>query len=88
MIRKNIPPPKNLKRKYKLEALLNSLTRLDYDKALRELPGLIGKCKNTLINYKNILYGSKESMPYEVGIIIERYFGIAPGSLSNVKIKI
>jgi len=73
-------------RKYKLEALLNNCTYLERQKALNELPKLIGKCRNTCNNYITMPYGSKKSIPYEAGIIFERYFKIEPGTLSNMPI--
>ena len=70
-------------RKYKLDDLLKDLPYVKYTLALKELPGRIGKCRNTLNNYRKIAYDSKETIPYEAGIALEKYFGIEPGTLSN-----
>jgi hypothetical protein len=83
MLRKNIPPPRNAMKKYKIDELLHALTHVRYVKAMEELPALLDKCRNTFTNYRAIEQGSKKSMPYEAGILIERYFGIEPGSLLN-----
>lgn len=83
-MRKKDQSSKGLAKKYKLDDLLINLPYHKYLQALKELPGLIGKSRNTLTNYRNILLDSKEMIPYEVGIIIERYFGIDPGTLSNI----
>ncbi|MGY4386147.1 hypothetical protein ACVWYN_003197 [Pedobacter sp. UYP24] len=73
-------------KKYKLEESLNKLTYNEYRFARSILPKIIGKCNNTLNNYSNILLDSKEEIPYTIGIKLERFFGLAPGELSNVKI--
>ncbi len=83
MSENNIQDPQKLTKKYKLDENLNKLSYVRYQQAVRELPGLLGKCKNTVNNYRNLTLGNKTSMPYEVGIRIEKYLGIEPGSLSN-----
>ncbi|TCC97367.1 hypothetical protein [Pedobacter psychroterrae] len=83
-MRKKHQSSKGLAKKYKLDDLLINQPYHKYLQALKELPELIGKSRNTLTNYRNILLDSKEMIPYEVGIIIERYFGIEPGTLSNI----
>jgi len=83
-MRKKDQSSKELAKKYKLEDLLINQPYHKYLQSINELPELIGKSRNTLTNYRNILIDSKEMIPYEVGIIIERYFGIEPGTLSNI----
>lgn len=85
---KRLKPSKAPKKKYKLKALLDNCTHLEREKAMEELPELIGKCRNTLINYIKTPYESKTAIPYEAGIAIEKYFRIRHGSLSNIKIKV
>ncbi|WP_449438491.1 hypothetical protein [Pedobacter steynii] len=73
-------------KKFKLLELMNNLTHSAYKAMRRDLPKLIGKCINTLDNYSYISIDSNEDIPYHVALKIEKYFGIQPGSLSNLPI--
>jgi hypothetical protein len=83
MKRKRQLRPENLQLKYKLHDLMLNLNHREYSKALEELPGLIGKSKASIHNYRYIPFGSKASLPYEAGLLIEKYFNILPGTLLN-----
>jgi hypothetical protein len=75
---------KDGEKKFKIQELMNNLTHSGYKAMRRELPKLIGKCINTLDNYSNIPIDSKEDIPYHAALIIEKYFCIEVGSLSNL----
>ncbi|TDQ11330.1 hypothetical protein [Pedobacter metabolipauper] len=78
---------RKMPKKYKIEECLNRMNIREYKEARRILPGLIGKCINTLNNYRDILEDGNEEIPYGIGITLERFFGLETGKLSNIKIE-
>lgn len=69
--------------KYKIDEYLNSLTIKEYRKAIQLIPRILGVSLNTFQNYRNILIGDVQDIPYEKVIILEKLFDYNPGSLSN-----
>jgi len=74
---------KDIQKKYKIQELLDNMTKIDYDSAIKIIPGRIGKCTTTFNNYRNIPINSKEEIPYSVGLKLEQFFELSPGTLHN-----
>jgi len=75
-----------MEEKYILQEILDNLTRRDFTKAMKLLPVLTGKCKNTIYGYAKIPKNSKTEIPYDVGHILEDFFGLPPRGLSREKV--
>ncbi|WP_316789035.1 hypothetical protein [Pedobacter frigoris] len=78
---------RELPKKYKIQECLNNLTKSEYDEIVKKIPGIMGKCNTTVNNYKNIPEGSKEEIPYSVGLKYERIFELPSGGLLNTEIR-
>jgi hypothetical protein len=72
--------------KYKIMQCLEQLTVSEYRIAVKILPKLIGKSHNTFWNYTRVQTGSKMDLPYTVVVILEKFFKLQPGELSNEQI--
>ena len=69
--------------KYKIDEYLNGLTIKEYRKTVHLIPQILGVSLNTFQNYRNILIGDVQDIPYEKVVILERLFDYPPGTLTN-----
>lgn len=79
-IRKN---KKTEQKKYKIQEILDNLPKKEHDIIVKKIPKEIGRCNSSFMQYKSILLGEKEELPYIIGIKIEKIFGLEPGTLYN-----
>lgn len=75
-------------KKYKIKECLERLNIIEYRIALKDLPKLIGKSRNTLFNYLDMEIGSDQDIPYTVVIRLEHFFGLQPGALINEHVRL
>ncbi|HMI01986.1 MAG TPA: hypothetical protein VK541_05860 [Pedobacter sp.] len=73
-------------KKFKIEEILNSLSRVEYAKVIKLIPGIIGKSVNTFNGYARITVSSKTEIPYNIVVKLEILFGLPPNGLCNIVI--
>lgn len=72
--------------KYKLQEIINNLTKSEYSRVIKLIPELIGKCMNTFNSYVRIPLNAKKEIPYVIVRKLEIFFGLEIGGLYNIKI--
>lgn len=74
--------------KYKIVEEMDKLNLAQYKYATRELPKLMGVAFNTFHNYKKLKVNDTRDIPYGNVVMLEQFFGLGPGELSNVKYEV
>ncbi|MDR6783531.1 hypothetical protein ABIE26_003151 [Pedobacter africanus] len=74
-------------RKYKINDFLLKLPVSQYRDAVKIIPKVLGVSLNTFHNYRNILSGDKQDIPYEKVALFEKLFGLRSGGLINKETK-
>jgi hypothetical protein len=69
-----IRPKQQTDYKYRINELLNLLTRPDYDLAIKKIPELLGVAYQTFWRMRNIPKGDKASPTTDQLLIISEYF--------------
>lgn len=72
--------------KYKINEFLEKLTVKEYRFALKKIPVILDVSTNTFHNYRRILLGEVQDIPYEKVKILEILFNVKPGGLANQKL--
>ncbi len=72
--------------KYKINEFLEKLTVKEYRFALKKIPVILDVSTNTFHNYRRILLGEVQDIPYEKVKILEILFNVKPGALENQKL--
>ena len=72
--------------KYKINEFLENLTVKEYRFALKKIPVILDVSTNTFHNYRRILLGEVQDIPYEKVKILEILFNVKPGGLENQKL--
>lgn len=76
---------KRTKEKYKINEFLEKLTVKEYRFALKKIPVILNVSTNTFHNYRRILLGEVQDIPYEKVKILEILFNVKPGGMGNQK---
>ena len=74
-------------RKYKINDCLLRLPVPQYREAVKVIPKVLGISLNTFHNYRNILAGDKQDIPYEKVVLFEKLFEMRIGELINKEMR-
>jgi len=73
-----------VKKKYRIQEMMEKLTKSEHAKLIKLIPKIIGKSINTFNNYSNIPLDVKKEIPHNIVIKLEILFGLPPYSLCNI----
>jgi hypothetical protein len=74
--------------KYGIEDYLYSLNVMEYRKAVKLIPEILGIALNTFQNYRKILIDDSQDIPYEKVVMMEKLFDLNPGTLTKNKFEV
>ncbi|QKJ28462.1 hypothetical protein HQ865_01355 [Mucilaginibacter mali] len=75
-----------MSKKYAIDEQLDLLPMVKRKKAIAALPGLLNVQYNTFRIYCNLEIGDTGDIPAEKVALLEKFFGIEPGSLRNYQV--
>lgn len=75
-----------VKKKYRIEEMMNQLTKTEHAKIIKLIPKLIGKSINTFSSYIRIPADAKTEIPHDIVVKLEILFGLPPNGLRNIAI--
>lgn len=75
-----------VKKKYRIQEMMDKLTKVEHAKISKLIPKIIGRSINTFNNYSNIPLGVKTEIPNNIVIKLEILFGLPPYGLCNITI--
>lgn len=73
--------------KYKIKEHLDRIPNCEYDQILSRIPGLIGKCANTMKTYIQLPLDSKTDIPYSAMLVFEDILNIPARELCNFPVR-
>jgi hypothetical protein len=75
-----------VKRKYRIQEMMDQLTKTEHAKIIKLIPKLIGKSINTFNGYLKIGINDKTEIPHDIVVKLEILFGLPPNGLRNIPI--
>lgn len=73
----------DIKKKYRINELLNRLPVNQYKKAVKILPAQLGIPGSTFNYYRNIEVEATQDIPHTIVAKLEQFFCVQPGELQN-----